>query len=284
MSVLRPCTKADVPALETFLKAHIETSMFLLLNLRRFGPEGGTHHRAMRYWCAEGPDGIAGVLAHATTGTVMMQWPEAPDWAAARAVLTGQEIDGALGATGQVRALLTALGLADAPKTLDEDEDLFALDLDNLDMPQTGDLRLVPLDRSFAAPLLPWRVDYEIDVLGSDPKTAEAKAGRDIADWIEAGSHRVLMEGRTPVSMTGFNAALDDIVQVGGVYTPPNLRGRGHARKAVALHLTEARQTGARRAILFSASEVATRAYRAIGFARIGSYSLVFFDRKRRVT
>ena len=283
MRSLRPCTPADVPALDTFLKAHIETSMFPLLNLRRFGPKGGAHHRAMRYWCAEGPDGITGVLAHGTTGTVMMQWPEAPDWAAARAVLAGRDIDGVLGATGQVRALLTALGLANAPKTLDEDEDLFALDLDGLDMPDTGDLRLVPLDRSLAGPLLPWRVDYETDVLGSDPGTAEKTAARDMADWAEAGSHRVLIRGDRPVAMTGFNAALDDIVQIGGVYTPPELRGRGYARKAVALHLAEARRNGARRAILFSASETATRAYRAIGFRRIGSYSLVFFDGKRRV-
>ena len=283
MTRLRRCTNADVSALEAFLMDHIATSMFPLMNLRRFGPEGGAHHRAMRYWCAEGPDGIVGILAHATTGTVMMQWPEAPDWGAAREVLDGQEIDGAMGASGQVRAVLAALTLADAPKRLDEDEELLALNLTDLLLPDAGGLNLVPLDRSFAEAMLPWRIDYQIGLLGTDPDEVEEIAARDIADWIEAGSHRVLIEGDQPVSMTGFNAALDDIVQIGGVYTPPELRGRGYARRAVALHLAEARENGARRAILFSSSDAALRAYAAIGFRHIGSYSLVFFDGKRRV-
>jgi predicted GNAT family acetyltransferase len=59
---------------------------------------------------------------------------------------------------------------------------------------------------------------------------------------------------------------LPDVVQVGGVYTPPALRGKGHARLALALHLAEARGKGVGRAILYAFSEPAARAYRAIGF------------------
>jgi predicted GNAT family acetyltransferase len=42
----------------------------------------------------------------------------------------------------------------------------------------------------------------------------------------------------------------------------------------VALHLAEVRDRGARRAILFSAGPAAEAAYRAIGFQRIGDWTL----------
>ncbi len=88
------------------------------------------------------------------------------------------------------------------------------------------------------------------------------------------------MDGDTPLAMTGFNARLPDIVQVGGVYTPPDLRGRGHARRAVALHLAAARDAGIRRATLFSGSDMASRAYRSIGFRQIGDWTLLIFRNK----
>lgn len=39
---------------------------------------------------------------------------------------------------------------------------------------------------------------------------------------------------RAPVSLSAFNASLPDIVQLVGIYTPPELRGRGYAQRAVA--------------------------------------------------
>jgi len=59
------------------------------------------------------------------------------------------------------------------------------------------------------------------------------------------------------------------------VWTPPALRGRGYARCAVAGSLLEARAGGARRAILFTSSASAARAYEALGFTRAGEYGLL---------
>ena len=78
--------------------------------------------------------------------------------------------------------------------------------------------------------------------------------------------------------MTGFNAVLPEHVQVGGVYTPPEGRNRGYARRAVAIHLAEARASGVRHAVLFAASAAAARAYEAIGFQRDGSFALALYD------
>ena len=93
-----------------------------------------------------------------------------------------------------------------------------------------------------------------------------------------AENHReILMDGDTPVAATTFNAALPQIVQIGAVYTPPALRGKGHARRAVALHLEQARTTGVRRATLFASAQNAIAAYTAVGFRQIGDWVLAIF-------
>nr|WP_275116172.1 GNAT family N-acetyltransferase [Aliiroseovarius subalbicans] len=100
----------------------------------------------------------------------------------------------------------------------------------------------------------------------------EAKGRTDRA--IATGDVRLLEVQGTPVAMTAINARLPDMVQIGGVFTPPDLRGRGHARQVVAAHLVEARAEGVKTAILFASGPAACRAYEAIGFERIGCYSL----------
>jgi predicted GNAT family acetyltransferase len=87
----------------------------------------------------------------------------------------------------------------------------------------------------------------------------------------------VLVRNGECVSKAGLNAQLPNIVQVGGVYTPPELRGQGLAKRVVALMLEQARARGVQQATLFAASDVAARAYIAIGFERVGDWNLTLF-------
>ena len=100
----------------------------------------------------------------------------------------------------------------------------------------------------------------------------------DVARRIEGGKLRLLVVNGKPVAQTGFNVALPDSVQIGGVYTPPENRRQGYGRLAVALHLQKVRAQGVQKAILFSANEYASRAYRGIGFEQIGHYTLTIFS------
>ena len=52
---------------------------------------------------------------------------------------------------------------------------------------------------------------------------AISRAQRDGEQW-------VVEAAGVPVSYSAFNARLPDAVQVGGVFTPRDLRGRGYAR------------------------------------------------------
>ena len=86
------------------------------------------------------------------------------------------------------------------------------------------------------------------------------------------GMERLLIVEGAPVACASINASAADMVQVGGVFVPTARRNRGHGRRVTAARLAEARDAGARVAILFSNNDAASRAYESIGFERVGAY------------
>jgi predicted GNAT family acetyltransferase len=114
--------------------------------------------------------------------------------------------------------------------------------------------------------------------LADDCRESIELAHRDGLLWL------LTEEGR-PVASTAYNARVTradgspEVVQVGGVWTPVELRGRGYARCAVAGQLLESRELGATRAVLFTGEDRtgAQAAYRALGFQASGDYGLIFF-------
>lgn len=275
---MRPLQEADRPAIEAFLQARIETSLFPLGNLARHGMSGG-HPHAMTFWGAGNP--LEGVLGLTDGGMVLPQLP--PSLAEAAVVaLSGCHILGIVGDGAQVAALQAALGHSDTPPQLDREEALLSLNLVDLRVPVTDGLTLAPLSAAPRDLLVRWRAASEREIMGGGEE-AEARAESDIAFWLAAGSHRVLLRHGEPVSMTGFNARLPRIVQVGAVWTPPEHRSRGYARATVALHLAEAQAEGVERAILFTSSPFAARAYAALGFAEVGRFRLHLLGVPREV-
>src|SRR5207302_836575 len=125
-----------------------------------------------------------------------------------------------------------------------------------------------------------WRASFSVEALrAADGLDLRRASQADVllqharaADW-------VLVRGETPVAYALFNAMLPDIVQIGGVWTPPEFRGRGYARSVVAGSLVAAGKQGVRRAVLFAdpSNAAARAAYLAIGFAIVGDYGLVLF-------
>jgi predicted GNAT family acetyltransferase len=90
--------------------------------------------------------------------------------------------------------------------------------------------------------------------------------------WVIARESRL-------VATSAVGAGVAEMVQIGGVYTRREHRGRGYARAVVASSLVELRARGVRKAVLFTGEEMtaARHAYRALGFEPIGEYGLVVF-------
>lgn len=282
--MIREAGPEDRAALEALLLRRIDGAMFPLSNLRAYGLGRGdfptADFRASRFWLVDG----RGVVGINRRGMLMALLEDGVDLSGLRAALAGLLVSGAVGPVVSVRQTLAALGLDGVPKRLDRDEPGFALDLSELRVPDAAGAALVPASDALRDVLVAWRAEYHGDVLGTSGIEAEERAAEDIAGYIAEGTHRVLLIDGQPVAMTGFNARLPEIVQVGGVYTPPALRGRGYAKAAVALHLAEARDAGVGRAVLFAASDAAARAYLGIGFQPSLEFALVLLSDPAMVT
>lgn len=277
---LRTLGAHDLAVFDAFLRAHRDTSMFLRSNARKAGLEfAGQRYQATHVAGFRGGQ-MVGVVAHAWNGVVLLQAPDDVEVLARRGVeASGRPISGISGPVAQVRRARAALGLTDAPTSLDADERLYGLDLADLVVPA----ELVDGHVSCRAPatgeralLREWRHAYALETLGADDgEDARRRAADAIDDLIAEGNLWVALRDGAPAAMSAFNAALPDIVQIGGVYTPPALRGRHHARVVVAGSLQDARARGATRAVLFTADAGAARCYESLGFRHAGDYGLV---------
>lgn len=268
---------SDGPQIAAFLDKHIDTSMFAAGNLQRYGMDSAAP-LATRFWMQQRQDRLAGVIGVTNAGMILPQAPVAgpADWAVFAAYCPTPLI-GCIGPTEQVRPCLAALGLTGASMQLDKDEPRFALSLVDLLMPDGPALQLDPLTAADQDLFVDWRSAYDVETLGGRMARARDKATEEFPQRLIEDNIRLLRSGSQAVAMTGFNAQLPGIVQIGGVYTPPDLRGRGYARRAVALHLAQAQTAGVTRAVLFAANAAAVRAYQAIGFKQTGQFTLTLF-------
>jgi GNAT superfamily N-acetyltransferase len=225
---------------------------------------------------------LVGVAAHAWNGLILLQAPDHTETIVRACVDTSRRpVAGLTGPLAQVHAARAALGLTGAPASLEEDEVLFVLDMTELRVPGAqacGGVTCRPPLPGERDTLCAWRTAYEIECLGRQDSSELRARSR---QWIDAQLDEAViwvaeLHGR-PVSLSAFNAALPDIVQLGGVYTPPELRGRGYAKAVVAHSVRTGRDRGASRAVLFTSNPNAVRTYEAVGFRRAGDYGLVLF-------
>jgi len=279
---IRPLTSADGPPFDAFLAPLRDSSMFLRGNARRAGLDYLAQPFQAIYAGAFRDDRLAGVAAHYWNGMVVLQAPEhAGGLARACVDWSKRPVTGFAGPVAHVRDARTALGLDAAEAALDEDELMYGLELADLVVPAALSNGTIvcraprPDERDL---LCEWRLAYDIELLGTtDSAETRTRSAEFLDTQIADQNAWVAVVDGVPVSLSAFNAALPDIVQLGGIYTPPPLRGRGYAKVGVAASLLVARERGASRAVLFTSNPNAARCYEAVGFRRTGNYSLVLF-------
>jgi ribosomal protein S18 acetylase RimI-like enzyme len=286
MLEIRVLGAGDEARLDAFLARHASSSMFLRSNLRAAGiVDHGRTYQAT-YAAALFEDQVVAVSAHAWNGVLLLQAPRSLETVARLAIdRTGRRVAGLAGPWPQVVAARAAVGLAGAPARMESREDLFDLDLDRLVVPAPlaadgGELVCRPPRDGEIGLLATWRARFHVEVLGAADDLRLRQATRiEIEASVREEKAFVLLDRGQPAAFSGFNARLPDAVQVGGVYTPPQLRGRGYARAAVAGSLVAARAAGAARATLFTGVDnlAARKAYLALGFVITGDYGLVLF-------
>ena len=282
MTEIRVLQPGDEAAVEAFLLPRIETSMFLLGNMRAAGLVDRGEHLHGTYAAAfEGGEMVA-VVAHYWNDNLIVQAPVRIGALCRAAVeASGRGIDGVIGPAAQVQEARDALDLSRDAIQLDQTEYLYSLDLVDLIVPEglrSGRLvgrRIGPGD---VEQVTAWLVAFGLESLGEEESPRLWSRTRASVEHRQAqGLIWILEDGGRPVSTGGFNTAIAEAVQIGGVYAPPELRGRGYGRAVVAASLLDARAEGVGSSILFTGVEnvPAQRAYEALGYRHIGDYRLL---------
>ena len=276
--VYRQLGPGDELALDAFCAAYRATTMFFASN-RRTAPLGSSGHRRAGVYAGAFEGGeLVGVVAHYEMGSLVSR-AGAHALELARRVLaqTGRPCSAFVGPEPEVDALCEALAPADLAWGIEGRELLFELPLAQLRAPAMDSGQARPAELDDLDTLAAWSVDYALETLGSTRSEAMLARERELMRGnIEAGRTWVLEADGERLAMTSFNAQIPEAVQVGGVWTPPALRGRGYASQVVAAHLAHARDQGATTAILFTQVEnaPAIAVYRKLGFVEIGRYRL----------
>jgi GNAT superfamily N-acetyltransferase len=280
---MRLLQHGDESALSAFLAQTPETAMFLRSNLRASGiVDDGKPYQGSYVGAFEG-DKLVGVASFCWNGNLMLQCSStlAPDLAAA--ALTAKPDRQVLGVLGPQAPVAAAIDIPEFTKRrarLAARQSILALDLADLpdETPISARVRAVlPKDGDVAAA---WRHDYLCETLGAAPGDAtRLQAVDEIERATDDARGYVLCMGDHLLAYAGFNATLPDMVQIGGLYCPPEERGLGYGRAALLGALLAVRTKGVAKAVLFTSDDnVPTlRCAQALGFKAAGEYGVVFY-------
>src|SRR5262249_5118353 len=118
---IRLLTSSDISALDAFLIAHRDSSMFLRANARRAGLDYRGEPFQAVYAAAIRDERMVGVAAHCWNGMLLMQAPEAAAVVATACVdWSGRGVTGFAGPLEHVHEARAALGLADRSSMSDK--------------------------------------------------------------------------------------------------------------------------------------------------------------------
>ena len=280
---IRRLVPGDEAMVDTFLTPLTASSMFLRSNMRQAGVTFEGQPLQGIYFGAFKGEELLGVVAHYWNGNLLFQAPEHLLLLANTALQNSDlPLKGIIGPLDQTKLLEVAFAVPSDQVQTSFDDGLFTLDLKVLRLPDNLAENKAKARRGFAEDLdmlLEWRTAYALEAL-NEQETVESRTNnlRRLKANHEDGRLFVLEAEGIPVATCSFNAIFDDYVQIGGVWTPPDLRSRGYGRAIVAGALDIARKDGMQTAILFTNVPAAERAYTAIGFQQIGGYGIVLFN------
>lgn len=283
--ILRRLDNQDISETKKFLERHIETSMFLRSNIEKAGLEFHGKPYQGDYFGAFSDGELIGVIAHYWNGTIMMQSPDMNVLSQLYNKITSyttRPVKAVVGDANQGQYILNRLAISEDRFALNATDSLMSLELSQLHIPHANNtsLTMVEITERHFDILKEWTRGYEIEALGTldDDKLTE-KSTQIAHDRIKGDNCWILEADGMPVALSGFNARLPKIVQIGPVWTPPEHRNNGYARHLVARTLEQASAQGVQKSILFTDVPAAQKAYEAIGFKEIGKFQLALLKK-----
>lgn len=272
----------DLGSVRYFLERHVETSMFLLANLDAHGIELGDAANSGNFKLVEQAGEIQAVFCLARRGNLLLQTGGRTDLAEAVLAACADEPIRIQGIVGEWRAAQSVWKLvcADPEFCVDYEsrERLYRFVLGGPLSAPAGRFEVVRLAPEHAAQWEPLNLAYlqeeGLPIQGTrETRIKSFQAGSERGHWWGALRDDLL------VSIAGLNAVHRELGQVGGVYTRPDLRGRGFAGAVINRMLADCRsELGLSTLILFTGERnaPARRVYERAGFEQCGEFALLF--------
>lgn len=286
---IRLLNKQDLTKLETYLASHKTECMFICNNLKVAGIEyKGADFQGEYFGCfkknsLEHTEQLTGFIVHYWNGNIMMH-------AANNEILEHliihlkakitRPIAGILGPNLQAEYVLQKLGLTNANFNINRKEWLYKINIFTLkEINLSDNLNIVAAQDVSKDLLIKWMQAYDLEALGSSKDSKFEERAIDKVNRLIQKDCDILLSNGIPVSLCAFNARLDNMVQVGPVWTPPEHRNKGFARLLLTFMLMQEKIKGTKEAILFTSDPAAIKVYINIGFEKTGDYRLALLEK-----
>jgi uncharacterized protein len=267
-------SQSDFDIFDDFLKTRAETSMFLRSNAKKVGLDYEQNQPYKAHYYGAFQEGhLQGVIAFCWNGNILIQCPPLSLLENLLNFIKDDlphfKIKGVIAPSLQCNKLKEHLKVKDENINFQCVDVVLALNLKDIKIPmplQSGEYSLRYPQENELNKLAKWRVAYEKESF--DAVTSYESAFQEISSEHQNDELFVLEHECQIVSMAAYNAKLPDIVQIGGVYTPPSLRRRQYARSAVAGALLKAYGNGIQNSVLFSNNVFAIKSYESLGYKK----------------
>ncbi len=273
-------TLASMDQCFAFLNKHEDSSQFLINNLREHGPKLTAHHNSGNFKTVKSGDEVKGVFCLTRRGNLIAQL----DLNCAEAVVDSLKSEPVAlkGFIGDWKSLEPVLTLyrklhPDYLPTYESKEILYSYALTANDSKVQHDPRVRFLEERDFPQWLIYSKAY-MSELSIPDKLSDEQKHSDFTKQIKNQIWWGLFDGESLQSRVALNSKGETVGQVGGVYTPPNLRQKGLAKAAMFHMLKDCRDLHQhKKSILFTVETdfPAQKLYEAMGYKRIGLFGLV---------
>jgi uncharacterized protein len=286
---VRVLREGDEAMLEAFLASRPDTHLFMPFTLRQGGlgeDKGGTYQGTWVGAIEDDPDSdtqrVLAVAVIFSTGRVLLQLPElATEVLDVLAGAAPRDFTEVSGPTAQIEQTISHPWLRDRPIRSRHDASLMTVSAETFRAPDVLGAAGVdfrpPMGEELAL-LGEWHAAFR-EELWSVPRSEESDL--DARNWVrrahELRQGMVVTVNDKPVAYAAATAKLDDWVNIGSVYVPPDMRGRDYAKCVVAGIVRDAQRDGITNACLTAEKEqpASIGAYTAVGFQPAFDWTVV---------
>lgn len=264
----------------SFLSRYEESSQFLINNLREHGPALTDHHNSGNFKAIRKDGKIAAVFCLTRRGNLFVQSQvSTPDIILDALQSEAVPLRSFLGEWSSIEPVYK-LFKTRAPSyspSYEGKDILYSYQLSNADNKLRHDPRVRHLRSQDFSQWLEFSRAYRAELSMPEDLTEEQQR-KSFESQIANGAWWGLFEGEKLLSRTALNSKGEKIGQVGGVFTPRELRQRGYAKATMFHMLKDCRDLhGHVKSILFTGETdiAAQKLYESMGYGRIGDFALI---------